>query len=71
MVCSMYLPKMVFVLLSRVQPENFLVLCGAVAIEQFGYDFGFTAFMLYILYFADDLTRPLTMLSAPDSWRLE
>ncbi len=53
MVCSMYLPKIVFVLLSRVQPENFLVLCGAVAIEQFGYGFGFTAFMLYMLYFAD------------------
>ena len=53
MVCSMYLPKLVFVLLSFTQPENFLVICGAVALEQFGYGFGFTAFMLYILYFAD------------------
>lgn len=53
MVCSMYLPKLVFVLLSFLQPENFLAVCGAIAVEQFGYGFGFTAFMLYMLYFAD------------------
>jgi len=53
MVGSMYLPKLVFVFLSFTQPENFLVACGAVAVEQFGYGFGFTAFMLYLLYFAD------------------
>ncbi len=53
MVISMYLPKLVFVLLSYTQPENFLAVCGAVAVEQFGYGFGFTAFMLYLLYFAD------------------
>ncbi len=53
MVCSMYLPKLAFVFLSFAQPENFLVICGAVAVEQLGYGFGFTAFMLYMLYFAD------------------
>jgi PAT family beta-lactamase induction signal transducer AmpG len=53
MVGSMYLPKMAFIFLSWTQPENFLVVCGAVAVEQFGYGFGFTAFMLYMLYFAD------------------
>lgn len=53
MVGSMYLPKLAFVFLSFTQPENFLVTCGAIAMEQFGYGFGFTAFMLYLLYFAD------------------
>jgi PAT family beta-lactamase induction signal transducer AmpG len=53
MVCSMYLPKLAFVLLSWAQPENFILICGAVAAEQFGYGFGFTAFMLYMLYFAN------------------
>jgi MFS transporter, PAT family, beta-lactamase induction signal transducer AmpG len=53
MVGSMYLPKLAFVFLSFTQPENILVTCGAVAVEQFGYGFGFTAFMLYLLYFAD------------------
>jgi len=41
------------VFLSYAQPENFLTVCGAVAVEQLGYGFGFTAFMLYMLYFAD------------------
>jgi PAT family beta-lactamase induction signal transducer AmpG len=53
MLCSMYLPKFAWVFLSFTQPDNFLVTCGAVAAEQFGYGFGFTAFMLYMLYFAD------------------
>jgi len=53
MVCSMYLPKLAFVFLSWTQPSNFLITCGAVAAEQFGYGFGFTAFMLYMLFFAD------------------
>ena len=57
MVCTMYLPKLVFVFLSFTQPENFLTICGAVALEQFGYGFGFTAFMLYMLYFADGAHR--------------
>lgn len=53
MIGAMYLPKLVFVLLAFTQPENVLVTGGAVAVEQFGYGFGFTAFMLYLLYFAD------------------
>jgi PAT family beta-lactamase induction signal transducer AmpG len=53
MIGSMYLPKLAFIFLAFTQPENFLVTCGAVAVEQFGYGFGFTAFMLYMLYFAD------------------
>ena len=53
MLCSMYLPKFAFIFLAFTQPDNFLVTCGAVAVEQFGYGFGFTAFMLYMLYFAN------------------
>jgi PAT family beta-lactamase induction signal transducer AmpG len=53
MVGSMYLPKLAFVFLSWTQPTSFLITCGAVATEQFGYGFGFTAFMLYMLFFAD------------------
>ena len=53
MVGSMYLPKLAFVFLSWTQPSNFLITCAAVAVEQFGYGFGFTAFMLYMLLFAD------------------
>lgn len=53
MIVGMYLTKLAFIYLSQAQPDNFLVTCAAVAVEQFGYGFGFTAFMLYLLYFAD------------------
>ena len=53
MACSMYLPKLAFLYLALAQPKSFCVICGAVAAEQFGYGFGFTAFMLYLLYFSD------------------
>jgi PAT family beta-lactamase induction signal transducer AmpG len=53
MIGSMYLPKLAFIFLAFTQPENFLITCAAVSAEQFGYGFGFTAFMLYMLYFAD------------------
>jgi MFS transporter, PAT family, beta-lactamase induction signal transducer AmpG len=53
MVVTMYLPKLAFLFLSWTQPANFLLTCGAVATEQFGYGFGFTALMLYMLLFAD------------------
>jgi PAT family beta-lactamase induction signal transducer AmpG len=53
MVAGMYLSKVAFVFLAYTQPGNFLVTCGAVAAEQFGYGFGFTAFMLYMLLFSD------------------
>jgi PAT family beta-lactamase induction signal transducer AmpG len=53
MLAAMYLPKLMFLWLAWRQPENFLAVGGAVALEQFGYGFGFTAFMLYLLYFAE------------------
>ena len=53
MVAGMYLSKVAFLFLAYTQPGNFLVTCGAVAAEQFGYGFGFTAFMLYMLLFSD------------------
>jgi MFS transporter, PAT family, beta-lactamase induction signal transducer AmpG len=53
MVVTMYLPKLAYLFLSLTQPANFLLPCAAVATEQFGYGFGFTALMLYMLLFAD------------------
>jgi PAT family beta-lactamase induction signal transducer AmpG len=50
---AMYLPKLAYLYLSLAQPADFGVVCGAVVAEQFGYGFGFTAFMLYLLYYSD------------------
>ncbi len=47
------LPHLAFVYLSVYTPENMLLINLAVAIEQFGYGFGFTAYMLYLIYFSD------------------
>ena len=49
MVCAIHLPDAMFIYLSQVQPENFYFISAAVAIEQFGYGFGFTAYMLFMI----------------------
>mgnify|MGYP002630242558 CR=1 FL=1 len=53
MVIAINVPNLVYVFLSAFQPESALVIQGAVAIEQFGYGFGFTAFMLYMISIVD------------------
>lgn len=50
MVLSMNAPNLLYVYMSVAQPENYVLICGLVALEQFGYGFGFTAFMLYLIY---------------------
>jgi PAT family beta-lactamase induction signal transducer AmpG len=53
MVCIIHLPDLAFVYLSQAQPESFLLINAAVAIEQFGYGFGFTAYMLFMIMVAE------------------
>ena len=52
MVWSISLPNVVYIYLSYFQPDNFLVINSCVFVEQFGYGFGFTAYMLYLIYFS-------------------
>jgi PAT family beta-lactamase induction signal transducer AmpG len=52
MVIIMHLPDVVFIYLSRAQPQNLEITGVCVALEQFGYGFGFAAYMLYMLYIA-------------------
>ncbi len=49
MVLAMHLPDLIFVYLAYALPRNLLVINLAVAIEQFGYGFGFTAFTMYMI----------------------
>lgn len=53
MAACMTLPCLTFVYLAIALPTNFVVISIAVAIEQFGYGFGFTAYMLYMMYFSE------------------
>lgn len=52
MALAITLPNLAYVFLSMFLPENFIWVNVAVAIEQFGYGFGFTAYMLYLIYFS-------------------
>ena len=53
MVFAVHLPDLVFVYLSSVQPQDMGVISAFLAIEQFGYGFGFTAMMMYMIMIAD------------------
>jgi len=52
MALAMNLPNLAYVLLALFQPENVLWTTLGVGIEKFGYGFGFTGFMLYLIYIA-------------------
>lgn len=52
MVIVMHVPDAVFIYLSSAQPHNLQVIGACVTFEQFGYGFGFTAYMLYMIYIA-------------------
>jgi PAT family beta-lactamase induction signal transducer AmpG len=45
----MHLPDLIFIYLSHALPESLLLVSSAVAVEQFGYGFGFTAYTMYMI----------------------
>ena len=53
MAACMTLPCLTFVYLSMAMPHNLVIISTCVAIEQFGYGFGFTAYMLFMMYFSE------------------
>lgn len=58
MALSISLNSIVYIVLSAIQPDpnslgGMVTICSGMFIDQFGYGFGFTAFMLYMMYFAD------------------
>ena len=52
MVCAITLPDIVYVFMAYALPSNLLIVNICVFIEQFGYGFGFTAYMLYLIYYS-------------------
>lgn len=52
MVLSISLPNAVYIFLAYFQPSGLLVVNVCVFLEQLGYGFGFTAYMLYLIYFS-------------------
>ena len=52
MVCAITIPDLVYVYMSYAMPSSLLVVNICVFFEQFGYGFGFTAYMLYLIYYS-------------------
>lgn len=52
MVCAITLPDIVYVYMSYALPESLGIVNVCVFFEQFGYGFGFTAYMLYLIYYS-------------------
>ena len=53
MAAALTLPSFVYVYLSMAQPESLWLIGSAVSFENFGYGFGFTAYMLYMMHFSE------------------
>lgn len=53
MAALLTLPNLVYVYLSAAQPTDLWIIGSAISFEQFGYGFGFTAYMLYMMYFSE------------------
>ncbi len=53
MIITMYSPNVVFIALAVFQPTSAVLVGTALAVEQFGYGFGFTAYMMYMIMVAE------------------
>ncbi len=53
MVIAINVPDLVYVYMAHVQPDNYWIINLCVGIEQLGYGFGFTAYMLYMIYISE------------------
>ena len=53
MALAMKLPDLVYVYMAYAQPDNMTLIGILVSIEQFGYGFGFTAYLLYMMMISD------------------
>lgn len=53
MLLAVHLPNLAFVFLAYAMPESVVIISTAIAIEQFGYGFGFAAYLLFMIMVAD------------------
>ena len=53
MALAMKLPDLVYVYMAYAQPDNYYLISTLVAIEQFGYGFGFTAYLLFMMMISE------------------
>ncbi len=52
MVVALNVPNLVYVYLSWARPDDFVLVSALIGVESFGYGFGFSAYMMYLIHFA-------------------
>jgi len=52
MTFAIHVPNLVFLYLAWALPQSFVLVCAALALEQFGYGFGFAAFLMFMIHVA-------------------
>jgi MFS transporter, PAT family, beta-lactamase induction signal transducer AmpG len=53
MILALNVPNILYYLLALLQPESKIFVGSVVVLEQFGYGFGFAAFMMYLIHIAE------------------
>jgi PAT family beta-lactamase induction signal transducer AmpG len=53
LILLMHVPNAVFVFLAVAQPQDVVIVSAALAVEQFGYGLGFTAYLMYMILVSD------------------
>jgi len=57
MVLSLNVPNALYALLALTKTTNIVAVVGTVVLEQFGYGFGFAAFLIYLIYIAEGISK--------------
>jgi PAT family beta-lactamase induction signal transducer AmpG len=57
MTIAVHLPNLAFVYLAAIRPSGMATVAIAVAIEQFGYGFGFTAYIMFMVLLAEGIHK--------------
>lgn len=53
LVLAMHVPNVAFLVLAMTHPTRLAVISAALAVEQFGYGLGFTAYLMYMIHVAE------------------
>ena len=57
MAVAINLPDLVYIFMAYAQPDSLYIITVCVAIEQLGYGFGFTGYMLYMIYLSEGIYK--------------
>jgi PAT family beta-lactamase induction signal transducer AmpG len=57
MILSLNVPNFFYALLAITNTESLYAVVGTVVLEQFGYGFGFAAFLIYLIYIAEGISK--------------